>query len=152
MGVILEKSTEAADVVLEIQARCENITHKLQNISDAEKPLIYYELASLGKTVGPGTITNEMICEAGGINLAENETQRYPLLSSEYIVAKNPDIIVVVSYGASIDEIKARSGWGDIKAVQNDKIYIIESGWVTASPRVVLGLEQFFLWFHPDLS
>ena len=151
IGELLEKPVEAAAVNFEIQERINNITYKLENLTEGEIPLVYYELSSLGKTVGPGTITNEMISVAGGINLAGNESLRYPTLSSEYIVARNPDIIVVVSYGASINEIKSRAGWGDISAVQNDNIYVIESGWATASPRFILGLENFSLWFHPAL-
>jgi len=151
VGGLLGKPTEAEEVCCEIEARITNITDKLENVTAEEKPLVYYELAALGKTVGPGTITNEMIFTAGGVNLAANETLRYPTLASEYIVAKNPDIIVVVSYGASIAEIKSRAGWGSIRAVQNNQIYQIESGWATASPRLVLGLEQFSKWFFPDL-
>lgn len=151
LGGILGKSTEAEGVCSEIEARITNVTLKLENVTEKEKPLVYYELSGLGKTVGSGTITNEMISIAGGINLAANETLRYPTLTSEYIVAKNPDIIIVVSYGASIAAIKARAGWGNITAVQNNKIYQIESGWATASPRLVLGIEQFSKWFYPDL-
>ncbi len=151
IGGLLGKSTEAAGVCSEIENRITNLTFKLENITEQEKPLVYYELAALGKTVGPGTITNEMIFATGGVNLAANESLRYPTLTSEYIVVKNPDIIVVVSYGVSIADIKARAGWGNISAVQSDKIYKIESGWVTASPRLVLGLEQLSKWFYPTL-
>jgi iron complex transport system substrate-binding protein len=151
IGVLLGKSTEAEGVCSEIENRIINLTNKLENITEAEKPLVYYELASLGKTTGPGTITNEMIVAAGGENLAANESVSYPTLSSEYIVARNPDIIIVVSYGASIADIKNRAGWGNISAVQNDKIYQLESGWATASPRLVLGLEQLSKWFFPAL-
>ncbi len=151
IGGILEKTIQAATVNQEIQERIINITHALENISEGQKPLVYYELSSLGKTIGNGTITNELISVAGGINLAGNESLRYPTLSSEYIVARNPEIIIVVNYGASPTEIKNRAGWDSITAVQNDDVYQIESGWVTASPRLVLGLEQFSEWFHPTI-
>ena len=151
VGEFLGKSAEAEGVCSEIENRIINLTSKLVNITEAEKPLVYYELATLGKTTGPGTITDEMIFAAGGVNLAENESLRYPTLTSEYIVTKNPDSIVVVSYGASIADIKSRAGWGNISAVLNDRIYRIESGWATASPRLVLGLEQLSKWFYPAL-
>ena len=151
IGDILNKTVEAAAVNQEVQERIDNITDKLEGISEEDKPLVYYELSSLGKTVGPGTITDEMISVAGGNNLAGNETIRYPTLSSEYIVARNPDIIIVVSYGETPENIKNRSGWDNVTAVKNDDVYSIESGWVTASPRLVLGLEQFLAWFHPTL-
>ncbi|NVM29943.1 MAG: ABC transporter substrate-binding protein [Candidatus Helarchaeota archaeon] len=151
IGAIVEKTVEAGAVNQEIQDRINNITTTLENVTEGEKPLVYYELSSLGSSVGNGTFTNEMIHVSGGINLAGNESVSYPTLTSEYIVARNPDIIVVVSYGATINEIKNRAGWGNITAVQNDDVFKIESGWVTASPRLVLGLEQFAEWFHPPL-
>ncbi|HUX98050.1 MAG TPA: ABC transporter substrate-binding protein [Candidatus Deferrimicrobium sp.] len=151
IGDLVGEPSEAAAVNQEIQERINNITSALENITEGEEPLVYYELASLGKTVGPGTITDEMIAVAGGINLAGNESLRYPTLSSEYIVARNPDIIIIVSYGVSIDEVKNRAGWDNITAVKNDEVYKIESGWVTASPRLILGLEQFSDWFHPSV-
>ncbi len=147
IGSLLDKTIEAAAVNQEIQESINNITNTVENVTG--NPLVYYELSSLGKTVANGTITDEMISVAGGINLADNESSRYPTLSSEYIVARNPEIIVVVSYGASVTDIKNRAGWGNITAVQNDAVYQIESGWVTASPRLALGLEQFLDWFHP---
>ncbi len=149
IGLLLNKTTEAAAVTSEIQERIDNITSALDHLTEGEKPLVYYELSSLGKTVGNGTITNEMIFVAGGINLAGNESIRYPQLDEEYIVARNADIIVVVSYGASVEDIKSRAGWENITAVENNDVYKIESGWVTASPRLVLGLEQLAEWFHP---
>ena len=72
------------------------------------------------------------------------------MLSSEWIIDQDPDVIVVVSYGVSLDEVKARDGWDSIGAVINDKVYSIESNLVSATPRMVLGLEQFAKWFYPE--
>lgn len=151
VGALVGKSAEAEAVISEMEMRIDAIAEKVSNLIEEERPLVYYELGTALKTVGPGTFTNELISMAGGINIAANESVRYPLLSNEYIIEKNPDVIVVVSYGASVDEIKNREGWQNIDAVKNDRVYAIESGWVTASPRLVLGLEQFAQWFHPEL-
>jgi iron complex transport system substrate-binding protein len=151
IGTFVGKSAEAEAVVLEMQERIEKVTNKVKNLPDEQKTLVYYELGATLKTVGSGTFTNELISMAGGINIAANETVTYPLLSNEYIIEKNPDIIVVISYGASVEDIKGREGWQNINAVRNNRVYKIESGWVTASPRLVLGLEQFAKWFHPEL-
>jgi iron complex transport system substrate-binding protein len=151
IGTLVGKSVEAEAIVLEMQERIKKVTDKVKDLPDEQKPLVYYELGAALKTVGSGTFTNELISMTGGINIAANETVRYPLLSSEYIIEKNPDIIVVISYGASVEDIKGREGWQNINAVRNNRVYKIESGWVTASPRLVLGLEQFAKWFHPEL-
>lgn len=151
IGALVGKSAEAEAVVLEMQGRIEKVTNKVTTLSEGQKPLVYYELGTPLKTVGPGTFTNELISMAGGVNIAANETVRYPLLSNEYILETNPNVIVVVSYGASVEDIKNRESWQNIDAVRNNRVYKIESGWVTASPRLVLGLEQFAKWFSPEL-
>ena len=151
IGLITGKSSEAENLTSEMQSKIDEITDVTDGLNKNERPLVYYELGSAMKTTGPGTFTNELIFMAGGINLAADEPVRYPLLSSEYIVERNPDVIVVVSYGASIEEIKSREGWQDINAVKNDRVYKIDTGIVTSNPRLVEGLEQFAQWFHPDL-
>ncbi|HEC35867.1 MAG TPA: ABC transporter substrate-binding protein [Anaerolineae bacterium] len=83
--------------------------------------------------------------------MAADEPVRYPLLSEEYIIERNPDVIVIVSGGASVDEVKGRAGWQNIKAVQDDRVYTIDTHLVTSNPRIVEGLEQFAKWFHPEL-
>jgi len=73
------------------------------------------------------------------------------VLSSEYIIARSPGVIIVVSYDASPGEIKARGGWQEINAVKNDRVYVIDTNLVTSNPRIVQGLEQFAKWFYPEL-
>ena len=60
------------------------------------KPKVYYEvwtppLMSAGAT----SFISDVIAKAGGQNIFENETQQYPTVSSETIVQKNPDVILL---------------------------------------------------------
>ncbi|MEX2721841.1 MAG: hypothetical protein Q6362_010595, partial [Candidatus Wukongarchaeota archaeon] len=55
------------------------------------------------------------------------------------------------SHITSIEEVKARDGWGAIDAVQNDRIYTVKVDWISPNPRTVLGIEYFAYWFHPSL-
>jgi len=151
IGLIMNKVEEAEELVEEMQSRIENITKITEDLNKSQRPLVYYELSKKGRTVGQGTFTNELIYMAGGINIAADEPFRYPDLTDEYIIARNPDVIVVVSYGASVEEIKSRNGWQNINAIKNDRVYSIDRHLVTSSPRLVDGLEQLAKWFHPEL-
>ncbi len=151
LGLITGHLDEAENLIADMQARMDEITTMVKEIPTEERPLVYYELYSPMKTTGAGTFTNELIFMAGGINIAAGEPVRYPVLSEEYIIERNPDVIIVVSGGASVEEIKARPGWENIRAVQNDRVYTIDRHLVTSSPRIVEGLEQFCRWFYPDL-
>lgn len=151
IGLVTGKTSEAENLTAEMQSRIDNITNVTDRLTRTQRPLVYYELGTPMKTTGPGTFTNELILMAGGINLAADEPVRYPILNSEYIIERNPDVIIVVSYGASVEDVRSRGGWQDIDAVKNDRIYKIDTNLVTSNPRLVLGLEQFSQWFHPDL-
>jgi iron complex transport system substrate-binding protein len=147
LGTITGHSSEADAIIAEMNGKIDAVKTKVEGIPLEERPLIYYELKTPMKTTGPGTFTDELIRTAGGINLAADRPERYPILNSEYIIQKNPDIIIVVDYGTSPDEIKARGGWDTIKAVKDDHVYSIDTHWVTSNPRIVKGLEQFAHYF-----
>ncbi len=150
-GLIMNKTSESESFVDEMQNKIDNITNTVEGLNKTERPYVYYELSKKGRSTGQGTFTNELIFMAGGINIAADEPLRYPDLTDEYIIAENPKVIVVVSYGAAVDEIKNRDGWENISAVKNNRVYSIDTHKVTSNPRLVDGLEQFARWFHPDL-
>ena len=151
LGLATGHLKEAEKLISEMQNKIKEVSTKVKSIPKEKRPLVYYELYTPMKTTGPGTFTDELIRMAGGINIAAEEPVRYPVLSAEYIIERNPDIIVVASGGASADEIKARAGWQNIKAVKNNRVYTIDRHLVTSNPRIVKGLEQFCRWFYPDL-
>lgn len=125
------------------------IKEKVAPVKD--KPLVYFEAGSIGKTRGPGSLTHELIEKAGGRNLAGNEKVSFPLLSTEFIIASNPDIILVEDFGESNEKIMARSGWKELKAVKNNRVYRTPIYYTNYAPRCLEGLEQFARWFHPEL-
>ena len=151
IGLVVGQTEKVEQVISGIENRIATIENKMKDLNKGNRPLVYYELSGVGKTVGQGTFTNEMIFKAGGINIAAEEPVRYPILNTEYIIGRNPDVIVVWSYGADVEEIKSRPGWHEINAVKNDRVHKIESSWVSSTPRMILGLEQFAKWFHPTL-
>jgi len=150
LGTITGHVDEAEGLVAGMEARIEGVEARVRDIPNEEKPLVYYELTTPMKTTGPGTFTNELISRAGGINIAASEPVTYPVLSEEFIIEQDPDVIIVVSGGASVEEIRDREGWQDVEAVRNDRVYTIDTHLVTANPRIVEGLEKFADWFHPS--
>ena len=150
LGLVTGHLDEAESLIAKMKAKIDEVKARVKDIPKEERPLVYYELTTPMKTTGPGTFTNELIFMAGGINIAADEPIRYPVLSEEYIIERDPDVIVVVSGGVSVEEIKGRAGWQNIEAVLNDRVYTIDTHLVTSNPRIVQGLEQFANWFHPE--
>ena len=93
-----------------------------------DKPLsVYYEVwNSPFMTAGSKSFIHDVITKAGGINIFTDLAEPYPIVSEESIIARGPDIILLpVSNGISVDDVKSRAGWQDIPAVKNNRIYLI---------------------------
>ncbi len=151
LGELIGEKSKAQVMVAEMNARIEAVLEKTANISESERPKVYLELASYGgTTVGNGTLSNDIIEMAGGVNIFNNGTKTW-VASTESIVEKNPDIIIIEDASTkSNDDLKANLG-STVNAVTTDKIYRIDGTTLTTSPSVVEALENMAKWFHPTL-
>jgi len=149
-GTILNKEGEAQSIISSMEKTISDMDSYVSGIVSDERPKVYYETSKPFKTLNKNTFTGELITIAGGYNIAGDQETKYPVLSSEWIIDQDPDVIIVLSYGASVEEIKAREGWDNISAVRNERVYSIESDYLTSNPRLVIGLEQLAKWFYPE--
>ncbi len=116
---------------------------KKKNIAKA-KPKIFV-LLSLNPvmTAGKNTFINEIIEKAGGINVAGNSKQNYPIFNREEILKVNPDIIILTDPKVGKDELlNMFPEWKHIKAIKENKIFKIDPDiLLRPSPRVVLATK-----------
>ncbi len=151
----------ATDLVNSINTQINQIADTIA-AANLTKPLVYYEvwndpLMSAGST----SFINDVITRAGGINIFENDTDQYPTVSSETIVQKNPDVILLPTdmanpgdtpfYG-SVAAVKARPGWSSINAVQNNRVDIVDGDlFAEAGPRIAQNIAVAAAAFYPQL-
>lgn len=161
VGNATGKSAEATSLVNNLNSRIEAIMNKVATATS--KPKVYYEVyydpTSLW-SAGSKAWQNELIEKAGGINIFADQPLDYFQSSAEAVVSRNPDVIVLPASGmgeqtpfwGSIAEVKARPGWNTISAIQNDRIYQIDSDVIQrAGPRVADAVEALARFFHPEL-
>lgn len=149
VGRLVGKNKEAERIVSDMRTKIQEIERRLEKVK--KKPLVYFESFSVGKTRSVGSLTHDLITKAGGINIAKDEPVPFPILSQEFIIQKNPDVIIVTEHGADPEEIKKRPGWENINAVRNNRVYKCYGYFTSYTPRCIEGLQQFAKWFHPDL-
>jgi iron complex transport system substrate-binding protein len=147
---------EAADLVASLRSRVAAVDQKIAGVT--EKPLVFYELDATDPTKpwtsGPGTFIDQLIARAGGVNVGAELESEWAQISSEQLVASNPDIIVLgdAAYGTSPESVKARPGWDVLTAVKNDQIFTFDDNLVSRpGPRLVDALEQLAKLLHPEL-
>jgi iron complex transport system substrate-binding protein len=120
----------------------------VRSVPRPSKPLtVYHELDQTYYSATSRTFIGQMYTLLGIQNIADKAggTSDYPKLSAEYIVASNPDLIVLadtVCCGQTRASVAARPGWSTIAAVRTGEVVpvndSIASQW---GPRIVLFLK-----------
>lgn len=157
-GKLTNKNDEATAIIDDINTR---ITAVETIVATADSiPTVYYEvwydLTSIW-TSGSQAWQNELIDIAGGVNLFADQDLEYFSTGSEQVITLNPDVMIVpkehgVNFWESFEAIKDRPGWESISALQNDRIYDVDSDLIArAGPRIAETIETFAAVFHPEL-
>jgi len=147
---------EAEALIADLDARVKAVQ---DTVAAAETtPSVFYELDGTDPanpwTTGSGTFIDYIITQAGGVNAAAALEGDYAQISTEELIAQNPDIILLADalYGTTPESVAGRAGWEAIAAVQNNAIYPIDPSIMSVpGPRLVDGLEEVAHILHPDL-
>ena len=154
IGEITNREKDAGKLVAKLQKRLNNITMQINHKS---KPRIFFQIGLEPViTAGKGTLINEVIERAGGINIAGRDTARYPRYSAEGIMGAAPDIILFAPMASDKEFAAGKRFWQEfrgIPAVDNNRIYPIDTDLISrASPRIVDAIEEMALIFHPGIK
>ena len=135
----------------------ETVAQTRQMCVGLKRPRVYVEvgynpLFSCGK----GSFIDELIELAGGENIAGDIDKPYPRLSCEFIIRRNPEIIIFPYMGRNYakEAVKKREGWHGICAVREGRLYddIGPQTITIPSPNLVLkGLPELAKRIHPEL-
>ena len=105
---------------------------------------VFHELAPELYTVTSSTFVGKVYATLGLKNIAdaaEGAGTGYPQLSAEYVVAANPDVIVLadsVCCGQKPSTVAARPGWDRIAAVRTGSIVRVDDSIASRwGPRLV---------------
>lgn len=158
VGQLVHAESAANKLVDSLQQRIDAVKRKVASAptvsvymeaddSTPDKPFVY----------GGGSFGDGLIRDAGGTNIFGGNTTNggFPQVSVENVVAANPQVIVLTEdpkYGGNPQLVYQRNGWSGISAVQNKRVYAINSDLVQRpGPRIVDGLEQLAKMLHPEL-
>jgi iron complex transport system substrate-binding protein len=156
VGMLTGREQEVADLAESLKQRVDAVETALADVEDS--PLVFYELDATDPakpwTSGPGTFLDTFIRDAGGKNVAAEMDSAWAQISQEELILQNPDIILLgdAAYGVTPEQVAARPGWDQIKAVQEGQIFPFDDNLASRpGPRLVDGLENLAKILHPDL-
>ncbi|MDR2485795.1 MAG: ABC transporter substrate-binding protein [Treponema sp.] len=167
LGQIFEREDQARRVI-EFYDKYQNlIDRRLAQVPEGERPTVFLEMhAGPFHTGSPQSQFYQQVELAGGVNIAR-ELADNPLsddieVSAEWVIKKDPDFIVreasALGYTAQditpikgiYEEITARPGFDQIKAVKNKRIFLIGND-IHSRPGYIVGVCYLAKTFYPDL-
>ena len=153
VGEATGTEAEAEVLVSRLRQDWEAILAKTREIK--ERPRVFVELDETLFTVAPGSFIHPLIEMAGGDNIAADVTGNpYPQFSSEQVIERDPQVIVLTdaAYGMTPEKVKARPGWDVVTAVKNNAIHPVDPDIISRpGPRVIQGLQALAKLIHPEL-
>jgi len=156
VGRATDAEKEATELTAEMRKRFDDIIAKTEKADS--RPKVFFELdatdPSKPYTPGPGSFIDALITLAGGSNIGAGAKMQWAQLSTEEIIAQDPEIIVLgdANYGVTAEMVKGRPGWSVITAVRDSAIYPIDDILISRpGPRIIDGLEALARIIHPEL-
>ena len=147
---------ETETLIADLEARVKAVQEKIAPVSYL--PSVFYELDATDPsnpwTTGSGTFIDYIITQAGGANAASALEGEYAQISSEELIAVNPDVILLADalYGTTAESVAERPGWDVITAVAENALYPIDPNMMSVpGPRLVDALEETARLLHPEL-
>ncbi len=155
LGQITASNEKAATLVGDLGTRVTAVEDSLQGVGARAGPkAVYHELDPGFFTVSDDTFIGDLYRLLHVRNIAGGGGgQAYPQLTQEAILDANPNVIILAdeAAGVTVDSVKARPGWDVVDAVQNDRIYVLDTDIISRpGPRIVDALEELARLIHPD--
>jgi len=130
----------------DIQQQIEAVVQQSKaRLEDEEAPTVLSMVASASNVYvknSQGNVLGEMLYKLGCINIADSETLLLENLSLEHILQADPDYIFIVQRGDDeagmrqhVRQIMSENpAWGQLSAVQNDRVYFMEKNLYNLKP------------------
>ena len=150
IGTITGEEARAAQLVCDLYRRVDDVETR---IAGAPRPRVFFELSPELYTAGPGSFIDDLLTRAGGDNVAAGAREPWPQLSTEAVLAADPEVILLADHEAGVtpEGMRTRPGWQAMSAVEHGRIVTIDPALTNRpGPRVVDGLEEIARILHPD--
>jgi iron complex transport system substrate-binding protein len=128
IGRLTGHEADAARVVADMRAK---ITRAQARRGNQERPAVFWELTDDPlMSTGGGTFINEAISLAGGKNIFEDLSERWPMVSTEQVLLRRPAwILAGDDHGVIIDPqvLARRPGWSSLPAVRDKHVALVSA-------------------------
>ncbi|WP_297212158.1 MULTISPECIES: ABC transporter substrate-binding protein [Thermodesulfovibrio] len=123
-GLMLDAKDRAEELIGYVRKEIDGIDRIARKIKNHKKVFFSWAQHSFLQTSCKGSIINEIISKAGGINICSNIEAESQTLTMEKLIKLNPDVIIMwYAKALSPEDIRNNSQYRAINAVKSGKIY-----------------------------
>jgi len=135
---MLGKENEANKIIAEKKAKLEEI----KKIATGNKKGLFVMSASPLMVFGNDNLPNDIMKLLNIKNIAENQKGRNPIVTPEFIIKENPDIIItLLPNPAQIAAVNPQLK--NVNAIKNSKFIVVNSSQILrGSPRIIDQIEE----------
>jgi iron complex transport system substrate-binding protein len=153
----LSGETKSSEALTEnLRTRIRTVTGKTEKLDPAVNPRVFFlTWHDPLWTAGAGTLINDLITKAGGINIA-SDLSGHSQIDLETVIQRNPQIILVMSsmgdQNMSLEYLKNESRFQAVDALKKNQVFAVDTDiFGRTTPRSVDALEEASKIIHPEL-
>jgi iron complex transport system substrate-binding protein len=149
IGRIIDCAAQGRQLVAQMKKRLDHISSRIAGLP----PIRAFFITWFDPLLAPGknTFENDVLHLAGVTSITADIPQYYPRYSLEQVLVQDPDVILSVEHeGDPLPDLKKIPGWRDLRAVKEDRIYIVSEFLQHPSPLFVDGVEELAQKLHPE--
>jgi iron complex transport system substrate-binding protein len=120
IGNLTRRETEADRLIESMRATIDAVERSCGRVAPEQRPQVFVELWHEPlMTAGKGSLVDEVLRRAGGVNIASDTPRPYSMFSPEAVIARNPDFILFayMDPAAPAARLRRRAGWDRVRAV-----------------------------------
>jgi iron complex transport system substrate-binding protein len=154
IGKAVEQPERGRLLVDWMQSEFDDIKKRFHDVRVEFRPRVFVELWSDPlTTAGKNSFIDDVICLAGGDNVAGELSQHYFVVNPEQVIKWNPDVIVLgymTDGSANAADVGARIGWSEISAVKRGHVVtdVPPDLLLRPGPRIVQGARMLAERIH----
>jgi iron complex transport system substrate-binding protein len=138
-GRITGHGDDAEDLVADMKKQRDDV---LRSLPSSAGPRYFHELGPELFTVRDDTFEGSLYALLKAESIAKGASSPYPQLSTETVVSRDPQVIVLLD-GQTADDVRGRPGWQNVSAVRNGKICELDPDLLSRpGPNIIDGLES----------
>lgn len=162
LGILTGKEEESRKMILKFQQSLEKIAASVKTIPQDKRKRVYFEaIHDKMRTFAPDSVAIFVLTRAGGINIASDAAQRKNTniadFGKEKLLSRADDIDIYLAQSGTMnritaDRIKTEPGFSAIRAVKDNRIYLIDELSVSRpTPRLLQGIFDIGKILYPEL-